>query len=705
MINLNNFKIVNNSTKNFVDSYSQNEILTFLICQEPLKTNGKLDTSVRRGIARAASDIYKNAHPEKRDKNGNSYSNVYFDTDYHDLAIENTADFINMLLDCCEEKINYQSYFYKALFAKSKRGYKGEDARYITNFVIDIDVHKSSTLSKEKINYYIDKIIDMYLERVKKSILPIPTVITKSGRGIHVFYTLVPYKIKNIKNTTEYLKTEKLIYSLLAQKVEENIFNKKENQHLIDDGFSLDKGAGINLTGRIRLPYSYNQKSGSYDEVIYFNPVKYEMEYFTQFFDVTNDELYKTVFKRDKKVSRKERKKLVNVKTDLSLEEFLDSLTDFDEAEKVACLSNNLSRLMIARMKAIAEIVKMNDGIVDSRHVTLYKYAHSALVYYRETDIKDYYDYQNYFTKVEKDVKNFNKNFKTPVKDEDIYKIINTMRNRLFCEDPAYHFTDKTFLNKIWKNESEEEVKNANKLYDKWKFIIFSKEKSSKKKNKARDLRNKKAKNEKHAILYSLLQKYSKNVNLNTTDKKLFKKRVGDIIKNISNDELCPFCAKTVKTKLQEWISRQWIAANWKTIRKPLLSVKTQSQKEQKKLLYKVNEVKAELIPLLGEETILWYSNADWNEKNDFKNTFRDNEYIYNLLEKWDSCICSMASNKRFHNALDDGLYKGNIYNLKNYFNEILHVINSDVKNITDELLNQIFSFCDRGHKNLFVMA
>lgn len=154
-------------------------------------------------------------------------------------------------------------------FTKGRR--RKNEAFTLHNIVIDIDCHQGQDYDKTKhmlegFVYFLDEFCHDYG-------IPMPNTVNYTGRGVQLWWALEPISAKcnkMYKYTAEYFKRQ------LDQAI---------SDHDQFAALSVDWGASGNIAGLYRLPFTLNQKTGTYGTLEFIHdkqlvlPIAYEEAY------------------------------------------------------------------------------------------------------------------------------------------------------------------------------------------------------------------------------------------------------------------------------------------------------------------------------------------------------------------------------------------------------------------------------------------
>lgn len=168
----------------------------------------------------------------------------------------------------------------------TKFGRKAANAREIKCIYFDLDRHgeKNIKLSREFLDECVSNTENVLWDAINDDIIPEPTVITRTGRGLGLFYILdKSIAAASSANTSKQINFFKIIYRILGDKIK-NILTP-ENNELASDPEALllfDDKVVCDLARVTRLPGTYNQATktkcsishiskGQNNEIMYYS--------------------------------------------------------------------------------------------------------------------------------------------------------------------------------------------------------------------------------------------------------------------------------------------------------------------------------------------------------------------------------------------------------------------------------------------------
>lgn len=169
-----------------------------------------------------------------------------------------------------------------------------DNCRELTGFYFDLDKHDAP---KNKIRQAVSKSTELLYSLIQKKILPMPTIITDTGRGIGVYY-IFRQSLAVTRSTEKQQKLYSFLYSKLA-----DIFQYYFNSSSL---LEVDRVVVNDRTRIVRLPGSYNTAAGDYCSILnigedYFGTVRYyDMSDFKQYVKKFEDECVREVRKEAK---------------------------------------------------------------------------------------------------------------------------------------------------------------------------------------------------------------------------------------------------------------------------------------------------------------------------------------------------------------------------------------------------------------------
>lgn len=162
----------------------------------------------------------------------------------------NNHDFYSFISDIeLPEKVDL--YCCPNLF-KSPKSRTKDNLIAVQNLVIDIDSHEKN-LSQPDIKKFADRLI--------KNLILKPNMVVYTGRGIHLWYKIVPTHVK--------------LTCILDSCV--NALIKDIKQYIIEP-FSVDEAVCKNYSGLKRFPKSYNSKAGCFGSYKIYHQIEYTVD-------------------------------------------------------------------------------------------------------------------------------------------------------------------------------------------------------------------------------------------------------------------------------------------------------------------------------------------------------------------------------------------------------------------------------------------
>ncbi|MDE6529468.1 MAG: hypothetical protein K2K96_01695 [Lachnospiraceae bacterium] len=162
---------------------------------------------------------------------------------------------------------NYNTYV--SLHSFSRYGRRAEDIREITCIYYDLDMHEKHPMS------YIEECTENTLQVLYDAIygdeeLPEPTIITRTGRGLGLFYVLDRSIACAKGRNAGQVEFWKLIYRRMGEKIKTILV--PENNRLADDPealLELDERVICDVSRVTRMPGTWNQKAGKECRVVF----------------------------------------------------------------------------------------------------------------------------------------------------------------------------------------------------------------------------------------------------------------------------------------------------------------------------------------------------------------------------------------------------------------------------------------------------
>lgn len=144
----------------------------------------------------------------------------------------------------------------------------------LQNIVIDIDCHDDSKIR------YVSELVQSFIWRAKRDLwdtntIPMPNSIVRSGRGVQLWWALVPCYGGSDYGTSRYH----------YDKIKNNFMDHIECllSEYSDDlaGLEVDRGASSNPVGYFRLPCTYNTKAKKYGSLEILHTERYDQRELT----------------------------------------------------------------------------------------------------------------------------------------------------------------------------------------------------------------------------------------------------------------------------------------------------------------------------------------------------------------------------------------------------------------------------------------
>jgi hypothetical protein len=127
-----------------------------------------------------------------------------------------------------------------------------DNCRELTGFYFDLDKHEGTL---NQIQDAAKRSLNLLYAMVDKKILPMPTIITNSGRGLGIYY-IFKRSLAVTQNTVKQQQLYSYLYSKVGDILNEN-FSKEDLLH-------VDPVVINDWTRIVRIPGSYNTKAGNY---------------------------------------------------------------------------------------------------------------------------------------------------------------------------------------------------------------------------------------------------------------------------------------------------------------------------------------------------------------------------------------------------------------------------------------------------------
>ncbi len=179
---------------------------------------------------------------------------------------------------------NYDTYV--SLHAFSRYGRHAEDIQKITSIYFDLDMHANYANCPCPMSH-IEECTDNTLKVLYDAIygdeeLPEPTIITRTSRGLGLFYVLDRSIVCEKGRNTGQVEFWKMIYRKLGDKIKSIIV--PENNWLADDPkelLELDERVICDVTRVIRMPGTWNQTLGKECRVLFPEHLEDEPRYYS----------------------------------------------------------------------------------------------------------------------------------------------------------------------------------------------------------------------------------------------------------------------------------------------------------------------------------------------------------------------------------------------------------------------------------------
>lgn len=293
------------------------------------------------------------------------------------------------------------------LFKSGKRRIPN-NCRELTGFYFDLDKHVGSA---NEINAAINKTLNLLYVLVSKKILPMPTVITNTGRGLGIYY-IFRQTLAVTDNTSKQQKYYQFLYAKMA-----DIFKFYLNKPGLLD---MDSVVVNDRTRIVRLPGTYNTAAGKYCSIANIGQDCFGA---VIFYDLSDFKIYIEKFENN------------------CLEKVKDAAAHMPIISFIGCKSTFLYNRVL-QMKKLQE--NFNHECTNNRR------EYMCFVFYNSAK-------QIYPDAVER-LYNFNGNFLVPLKEAEILHVIKSVDENVTDTHKGYYkLTDSWILEKL--KLSEEEIK------------------------------------------------------------------------------------------------------------------------------------------------------------------------------------------------------------------------------------------------------
>lgn len=294
---------------------------------------------------------------------------------------------------------------------QSSRSRAADNCRELTGFYFDMDKHDGSD---KQIQRAVVKSIEVLNNLVNKKLIPTPTIVTRSGRGIGIYYVFNT-SLAITSTTTKQQKLYTFLYSKLAD-ILDHYFNS-------DDLLEVDRCVINDRSRIVRLPGTYNRSAGRYCSIY-----SYGTDFFgnVHYYDMSDFKEYVQTFDQ---MTLKETKKVIK-----------------HEASKMSLVSfaGCSSTFLFNRVNQMYKLQSnFNIECTDKRR------EHMCFIFYNSAK-------QIYSDAIDK-LYAFNRNFVMPLDEKEIEHVIKSVdTNTTATHQGYYKLSDKWIISKL--NLSQEEL-------------------------------------------------------------------------------------------------------------------------------------------------------------------------------------------------------------------------------------------------------
>ena len=162
-------------------------------------------------------------------------------------------------IECYDEKFNT----YITLNSFSKPSKNAKFIHSINCIYFDLDCH---SWNQDYIDSCVDNTASILKREFESDEIPVPTMITSTGRGLGLFYVL-KRSIANTVNTRKSIRYWEVIYKLLYKKI-------KSILDLHEDVLSIDPTSVADKSRIVRMPLTKNQNNGRICHIKYIHKEK-----------------------------------------------------------------------------------------------------------------------------------------------------------------------------------------------------------------------------------------------------------------------------------------------------------------------------------------------------------------------------------------------------------------------------------------------
>lgn len=320
---------------------------------------------------------------------------------------------------CLDELESYDSHYdsYISLHGFSRYGRKSEHIRELTCIYYDLDLHRE----RGDIDEYIYNTLDIINSAVDDEEIPEPTMITRTGRGLGLFYVLERSIACSKGRNAGQVEFWNLVYRRLGKKIKELLV--PENNKYADDPeeiLEFDDRILCDYSRVTRLPMTVNQATGERCSIISMPYPDGQPRYYS--LKELSGYLFSEVYNgRKTYVKRKKRKNNI-VYVDFSREIFL--------------------RERIHAMELLQE--QRNGACTGTRdYMCFIFYNHAVQIYGKGQAVEK--------------LEQFNKGFCEPLRARELCNLVKGInRNKGDCYEGHYRLTNKWIMEKCGITQEEE---------------------------------------------------------------------------------------------------------------------------------------------------------------------------------------------------------------------------------------------------------
>lgn len=203
----------------------------------------------------------------------------------------------------------------------------------LNNIVVDIDNH--SDINEYDRNRLLESFVFRLKEFINENIIICPNVVVLTGRGIQLWYTLIPVSYK-------LLFLYRIVADELKHQIQSLLLDEFPNEL---EGLEVDFGASGNAAGYYRLPFSFNTKAKTLSRIEILKQPQYEIHEITG--HSIPDKKQSTEIKESKKSSKqtenkeKKHKNVKNINTRRCLK-IVDMVFDLQKNREIVHDNNGI---------------------------------------------------------------------------------------------------------------------------------------------------------------------------------------------------------------------------------------------------------------------------------------------------------------------------------------------------------------------------